>query len=102
MGDGWKRAVAAARATRKAKPRPTKGLVYAVKTRRTQSNAWMPDECFVRLEGDPDHPSICGWSTEPDAKGWAQTSSLTRRLPKLTEQWKEDYGKSWKLEIRSA
>lgn len=101
MGDGLKRAVAAARATRKQKP--PKGGVVAIKKRVIPSNAWMPDEVHVRLEGDPDPKSrlllVCGWSTVPDDKRWLKTR-LERYLPKLTKQWEEDFGKSWRLEIR--
>ena len=102
MGDGLKRAVAAARATRKPKPTSAKGRIIAIKKRLTPSNAWMPEEVHVRLEGDPDPKGrlllVCGWSTVPDA-AWLKTR-LERCLPKLVKQWEEDYGKSWRLEIR--
>ncbi len=103
MGDGLKRAVAATKATRKPKPKPARGHVVAIKKRLTPSNAWMPEEVYARLEGDPDPKGrfllVCGWSTLPDGKGWLKMR-LERCLPKLVKQWEEEYGKGWRLEIR--
>ena len=80
-----------------------KGHVCAVRTRVTKANGWMPEVCFARLEGDPDPRGkflqVCGWSIEPDKSGWL-VKRLERCLPKLAQQWAEDYGKSWRLEIR--
>lgn len=73
--------------------------VYAVKTRKRQGNAWMPPECVVRLEGaGGELLLVCGWSTEPD-RG-RPMARLRRNLPRIKRQWAEEYGKSWRLEIR--
>src|SRR5262249_42900849 len=85
------------------KPVVPKAGVVAIKKRLTPSNAWMPEECHVRLEGDPDPKGrslfVCGWSTAPDTQSWRKTR-LERCLPKLVQQWEEDFGKGWRLEIR--
>ena len=111
MGDGLKRAIAATKATRK--PKQLKGNVVAIKTRSTKANAWMPDKCNVLLEGDPDPKGrflqVCGWIIYSEAQlpgplGSIETEKwlvarLKRCLPKISQQWAEDFGKSWRLEI---
>jgi hypothetical protein len=75
------------------------GQVWAIRTRRTKANAWMPDACFVRLEGETKLLLVCGFSIEADETVW-KIEQLGRYLPKITKQWREEYGAGWRLEIR--
>lgn len=82
----------------------TKGQVWAVKTRQTKANAWMPEACFVRLEGERGPRGfldVCGWSSIPDKTAWPIVR-LKRYLAKIIQQWQVDYGLGWKLEIRAS
>jgi hypothetical protein len=84
-----------------------KGQVWATRTRRTKVNAWMPDKCFVHLEGEPSGGllSVNGFSAEPQDTAWKKWPAwkrerLLKYLSKIGRQWSEDYGLGWKLEIR--
>lgn len=82
----------------------TKSHIYATRARQTKRNAWMPETCIVGLDGRPGKTGlllICGWSVEPDDKGWP-AARLATQLAYVTKQWTEQYGKGWKLEIRSS
>jgi hypothetical protein len=70
--------------------------VVAVRTRTTRANSWMPKEVFVQLDRDL---FPCGWSSEPDAKGYSPLQ-LHQRLDEITKLWHHEYGKSWRVGIR--
>jgi len=80
------------------------GQVFATRTRVTKANAWMPAVVCVRLEGDPDPKGrlldVCGWSIGGVGDDVWSVTRLRKYLPKIKQQWFEDYGRSWKLEIR--
>jgi hypothetical protein len=74
--------------------------VSATRTRRTKANAWMPQKCFVRLEGEASGGflTVCGFSVEPD-KPICGRARLEKYLGKIKQQWCEEYGAGWRLEI---
>lgn len=97
MGEGWKRAIAATKATRK-KP---KGRVFAIKSKKVKA-AWMPDTCCVQLSGTKTGDGyllVCGWSIEPVDETW-DVERLKARLTAIAKDWREEFGAGWKLEIR--
>jgi hypothetical protein len=87
----------------KAKTKGPKGFLYAIKKRANKSTAWMPDEVLVTLEGEKTGRLllVCGWSSAVSHTDvpWP-IERIESNLPRLEESWAEDYGKSWKLEIR--
>lgn len=82
---------------------PQFGLLYATKTKRAGKGiAWMPDEVVVKLQGERDGKLllVCGWT---GAGGRDEAWPITRiehNLGRITEEWSDDFSKSWKLEIR--
>lgn len=78
-----------------------KGRLYAIKTRRTKANGWMPEVCAVRLEGasgDGGVFLVCGWSIQ-SIDEWP-ISRIKAQLSRIERQWFDEYGKGWRLEIR--
>lgn len=97
----------------KTKPKKIpRGYVCAIKAKSTTSNVWMPERCAVLLDGAPIgvYLEIGGFTIEStfleaadrlhrdDHYAWP-LKRLERALPKLKQQWREEYGSGWKLEI---
>lgn len=86
----------------------TKGRLWAVRTRKTKSNAWMPERVVVLLDGRPGDKgllALCGWAAdikpehEQTADVWP-VKRLRQHLAALTKTWHQDCGdKNWKLVI---
>jgi hypothetical protein len=78
-----------------------KAHVWAVKIRKLKSNAWMPDEVVVDVEGDYGDVMLftMGWTTTPGKAKWTR-ARIEKNLGKLKKGWEEDVGKGWRLEIR--
>lgn len=88
---------------KKPKAKGPKGFLYAIKKRANKSTAWMPDEVLVTLDGEKTGRLllVCGWTSSVgyDDAPWP-IERIEHNLGRLAESWTEDYGKSWKLEIR--
>jgi len=80
------------------------GVIYA--TKKTQKAAkHMPDEVVVSLEGEAKGRllTVAGWSMTTSAKDKAckkwPVARLKLNLGRIEEEWVEEIGKGWKLEI---
>lgn len=88
--------------TKTKKAKITKSLLYATKTKRCGKGvAWMPDEVIVKMAGEKTGRLLitAGWSTDADGEAWP-TLRVQANLGRLSDEWAEDFGKGWKLEIR--
>jgi hypothetical protein len=82
------------------------GVIYAIKKGKGAA-AFMPDEVIVSLDGEPKGRllTVCGWSMTTSAKDKAckkwPLARLKHNLDRIEEEWVEEIGKGWKLEIRA-
>jgi hypothetical protein len=88
--------------TKAKKPKVTKSLLYATKTKRCGKGvAWMPNEVVVKMTGEKTGKLLitAGWSIDAGDEAWP-TSRIEVNLGRLSDEWVQDFGKGWKLEIR--
>lgn len=82
------------------------GVVYAIK-KTDRAPAYMPSEVIILLDGEKTGKLLitCGWTMTTSAKDKSCTKwpvdRLRKNLGRILEEWQGDFGKSWKLEIRS-
>ena len=86
-------------------PDRRKSYVSATKTRATSRNEYLPGTVVVLVTGERAGKLLMvqGWTTPPPGKLdlWP-AYRLEQQLARITAEWHEEHGKSWKLEIRDA
>jgi len=90
----------------KKKPKLPTGIIYAIKKSK-RAASFMPDEVVVLLDGEAKGQLLitCGWTMtvvkgDKACKLWP-IGRLQKNLGRIEEDWADDVGKGWRLEIRS-
>lgn len=91
--------------TKTKKKKPALGLVYATKKGK-RAAAFMPDEVIVMLDGSPTGQLLitCGWTLSTSTKDKAckryPLARLQKNLGRIEEEWADEVGKGWAVEVR--
>jgi hypothetical protein len=93
--------------TKTKKPTTKLGVIVATKKGK-RAAAFMPDEVIVSLDGEAKGQLLVyvGWTMTTNAKDKAckkwPLARLRKNLGRIEEEWVEEVGKGWKLEVRAA